>query len=128
MEETIDTKRAFIIANFCDDENDIERLLGPIEEAPSKFADGTIKTKPILREYAIALVERNNITLEKKVDEQQKQIAKLEKQLVEQQKQINKQQYQIDKLIHLFVDDEDKLESDSESDSESESESDSESE
>jgi hypothetical protein len=133
MEETTDTKRAFIIANFCEDEEDIERLLGPIEETPSKYADGTIKTKPILREYAIALVKTKNRTNEKNYEEQQKKLAKmerkmlkLEKKLLEQQTQIEELQNQLfkqlkktDKIIRLFVDDEREMETDFESDTES---------
>ena len=107
--------RAFLIANFCDDESDIQRILGPIEACPSKYADGTIKTKPIFRDYAKALLKKNT------------SVEELQQQVLSQQKQIEKLTNKMEKLIHLFVDNESDMDSDSDSDSESDSDSDSDS-
>jgi hypothetical protein len=108
--------REFVIANLCDDEADIQRLLGPIEASPSKYADGTIKTIPILRDYAKSLISNS---VDKKVEELQKQVSI-------QQKQIATLQRQMKQLIYKFVDNESEMydESDIESDIESDDESD----
>ena len=108
--------REFVIANLCDDEADIQRLLGPIEASPSKYADGTIKTIPILRDYAKSLISNS---VDKKVEELQKQVSI-------QQKQIATLQRQMNQLIYKFVDNESEMydESDIESDIESDDESD----
>ena len=106
--------REFVIANLCDDEADIQRLLGPIEASPSKYADGTIKTIPILRDYAKSLISNS---VDKKVEELQKQVSI-------QQKQIATLQRQMNQLIYKFVDNESEMydESDIESDDESDDE------
>ena len=70
------TLRNTIIANFCDDEHDIERVLGPIEKEPYKYANGSIKTRPMLRDYAFELVEKSH----------QEQIAALQEQITALQK------------------------------------------
>ena len=114
--------RAFLIANFCDDESDIQRILGPIEACPSKYADGTIKTKPIFRDYAKALLKKNT-----SVEELQQQVLSQQKQITLLEKQIEKLTNKMEKLIHLFVDNESDMDSDSDSDSESDSDSDSDS-
>lgn len=112
MEETLEAIRAKCIANFCDNESDIARLILPVEKSPYKYADGTIKTKPMIRDYAIALVEkeRSKDTFEKQIEKQQKKIDKQQKQIEKQQKQIEKLEKQVAKLIHLFVDDEKEME------------------
>ena len=124
---------------FCEDESEFNTVMVSIEKDPESYSDGTIKTRPILKKYACALLEKNevevrmkdivsgertNITLEM-FDEQQKQITKLEKQLKNQQKQLNKQQYLLNKLIHLFVDDEQDMESEPEPETDSDSDSES---
>ena len=70
------TLRKTVIANFCDDEHDIERVLGPIEKEPYKYANGSIKTRPMLRDYAFELVEKSH----------QEQIAALQEQIAALQK------------------------------------------
>ena len=110
--------REFVIANLCNDEADIQRLLGPIEACPSKYADGTISTIPILRDYAKSLI---STSADKKVEELQKQVSS-------QQKQIEMLERRMNRLIYKFVDNESEIYSDSDSDSESDSDSDSDSE
>ena len=97
----MDTLRNIIISNFCDDECDIERIIGPIEKEPYKYADGTIKTKPMLRDYAFELVEQSH---KRTLAAQQEQILALQEQILALQKISER------------------VESDSESESESESE------
>jgi len=104
--------RAFLIANFCDNESDIKRILDPIEASPSKYADGTIKTKPIFRDYAKTLIPN------KKVEELQKKVSKQQKQITNLEKQIEKLTTKMEKIIQLFVDNESDIDSDSDSDSE----------
>jgi predicted RNA-binding Zn-ribbon protein involved in translation (DUF1610 family) len=77
------TLRNTIIANFCDDEHDIERVLGPIEKDPYKYANGSIKTKPMLRDYAFELVEKSHKRI---LATQQEQIAALQEQIAALQK------------------------------------------
>ena len=127
-----DSIREFIIEHFCEDPADIKRILDPIEKSPKKYADGTEKTKPILRQYAMALLEkhRQDLSLEEKLASQQEQIASLEEKIASQQEQISSQQEQLDKLnkklkkvIELFVDTESETESEPARDEESEEES-----
>ena len=122
---------------FCEDETQFNTDMVSIEKDPEPYSDGTIKTKLILKKYACALLDKNevevrmkdivsdertNITLEK-FDEQQKKLTKLEKQLKEQQYLLDEQQYKLNKLIRLFVDDEDMKTFKTRTDSESEAES-----
>ena len=122
---------------FCEDETQFNTDMVSIEKDPEPYSDGTIKTKLILKKYACALLDKNevevrmkdivsdertNITLEKFV-EQQKKLTKLEKQLKDQQYLLDEQQYKLNKLIRLFVDDEDMKTFKTSTDSESESES-----
>ena len=79
----MDTLRNIIISNFCDDECDIERIIGPIEKEPYKYADGTIKTKPMLRDYAFELVEQSH---KRTLAAQQEQILALQEQILALQK------------------------------------------
>jgi hypothetical protein len=101
------TLRKTVIANFCDDEHDIERVLGPIEKEPYKYANGSIKTRPMLRDYAFELVEKSH----------QEQIAALQEQIAALQK-----------IRESSVSDSESSVSDSESESSESSVSDSESE
>ena len=108
---------------FCEDETQFNTDMVSIEKDPESYSDGTIKTKLILKKYACALLDKNevevrmkdivsdertNITLEK-FDEQQKKLTKLEKQLKEQQylhdeqhKKLTKLEKQIKEQQYLF--------------------------
>ena len=44
--------------DFCEDEEELERSLGPIEHDPEPYSNGTIKTRPILKKYAKAMCEK----------------------------------------------------------------------
>ena len=42
--------------DFCEDETEFNNAMNPIEEDPEPYSDGTIKTRPILKKYACALL------------------------------------------------------------------------
>ena len=108
---------------FCEDETQFNTDMVSIEKDPEPYSDGTIKTKLILKKYACALLDKNevevrmkdivsdertNITLEK-FDEQQKKLTKLEKQLKvqqylhdEQHKKLTKLEKQLKDQQYLF--------------------------
>ena len=117
----MDTLRNIIISNFCDDECDIERIIGPIEKEPYKYADGTIKTKPMLRDYAFELVEQSH---KRTLAAQQEQILALQEQILALQKISERVESDSESESEIAPLSESESESDSESDSESESESD----
>jgi len=119
----MDTLRNIIISNFCDDECDIERIIGPIEKEPYKYADGTIKTKPMLRDYAFELVEQSH---KRTLAAQQEQILALQEQILALQK-ISERVESDYEIVSEIVSESDyeivsEIVSESESDSESESE------
>ena len=48
---------------FCEDEQELNDTLGPIEENPEPYSNGTIKTRPILKKYALSLCEKLDLEL-----------------------------------------------------------------
>lgn len=48
---------------FCEDEQELNDTLGPIEENPEPYSNGTIKTRPILKKYALCLCEKLDFEL-----------------------------------------------------------------
>ena len=48
---------------FCEDEQELNDTLGPIEENPEPYSNGTIKTRPILKKYALVLCEKLDLDL-----------------------------------------------------------------
>ena len=48
---------------FCEDEQELNDTLGPIEENPEPYSNGTIKTRPILKKYALSLCEKLDLDL-----------------------------------------------------------------
>jgi hypothetical protein len=48
---------------FCEDEQELNDTLGPIEEKPEPYSNGTIKTRPILKKYAMSLCEKLDLDL-----------------------------------------------------------------
>ena len=48
---------------FCEDEHELNDTLGPIEENPEPYSNGTIKTRPILKKYAMSLCEKLDLDL-----------------------------------------------------------------
>ena len=52
--------------DFCEDEEELERTLGPIEHDPEPYSNGSIKTRPILKKYAKAICER--LELESRIE------------------------------------------------------------
>lgn len=48
---------------FCEHEQELNDTLGPIEKDPEPYSNGTIKTRPILKKYAICLCEKLDFEL-----------------------------------------------------------------
>lgn len=55
---------------FCEDEQELNDTLGPIEENPEPYSNGTIKTRPILKKYAMSLCEKLDLDLRIEVAEE----------------------------------------------------------
>lgn len=55
---------------FCEDEQELNDTLGPIEENPEPYSNGTIKTRPILKKYALSLCEKLDLDLRIEVAEE----------------------------------------------------------
>ena len=53
--------------DFCEDETEFNNAMNPIEEDPEPYSDGTIKTRPILKKYACALLEKNELEVRMEV-------------------------------------------------------------
>jgi hypothetical protein len=51
---------------FCEDEDELNETLMPIEQDPEPYANGSIKTRPILKKYALSLCEK--LDLESRMD------------------------------------------------------------
>ena len=49
--------------DFCDDEDEFNDKLNPLEKDPEPYANGTIKTKNILKKYACALLEKKELVV-----------------------------------------------------------------
>ena len=49
--------------DFCDDEQEFNNTIIPIEKDPEPYANGTIKTKLILKKYACALLEKKELEI-----------------------------------------------------------------
>tara|TARA_B110000967_G_C18772384_1_gene503814 strand:- start:19 stop:1089 length:1071 start_codon:yes stop_codon:yes gene_type:complete len=55
---------------FCEDEQELNDTLGPIEEKPEPYSNGTIKTRPILKKYAMSLCEKLDLDLRIEIAEE----------------------------------------------------------
>ena len=55
---------------FCEDEQELNDTLGPIEVNPEPYSNGTIKTRPILKKYALSLCEKLDLDLRIEVAEE----------------------------------------------------------
>ena len=55
---------------FCEDEQELNDTLGPIEENPEPYSNGSIKTRPILKKYALSLCEKLDLDLRIEVAEE----------------------------------------------------------
>ena len=55
---------------FCEDEQELNDTLGPIEKDPEPYSNGTIKTRPILKKYAMSLCEKLDLELNIEVAEE----------------------------------------------------------
>ena len=48
-------------SDFCENEDELNETLGPIERDPTPYASGSIKVRPILTKYAQAMCERADL-------------------------------------------------------------------
>ena len=55
---------------FCEHEQELNDTLGPIEKDPEPYSNGTIKTRPILKKYAMSLCEKLDLELNIEVAEE----------------------------------------------------------
>ena len=55
---------------FCEDIQELNDTLGPIEEKPEPYSNGTIKTRPILKKYAMSLCEKLDLDLRIEIAEE----------------------------------------------------------
>ena len=53
--------------DFCEDDTEFNHVMNPIEKDPEPYSDGTIKTRPILKKYACALLEKNELEVRMEV-------------------------------------------------------------
>lgn len=93
--------------DFCEDEEELERSLGPIEQDPEPYSNGTIKTRPILKKYAKAMCEKLELKARIETTEEMMRDVDLTPQQVKldmkcyvslSEKKIASQQKQIDEL------------------------------
>jgi len=93
--------------DFCEDEDELERSLGPIEHDPEPYSNGTIKTRPILKKYAKAMCEKLDLESRIETTEEMMRDVDLTPQQVKldmkcyvslSEKKIASQQKQIDEL------------------------------
>lgn len=93
--------------DFCEDEEELERSLGPIEKDPEPYSNGTIKTRPILKKYAKAMCEKLELKSRMESTEEMMRDVDLTPQQVKldmkryvslSEKKIASQQKQIDEL------------------------------
>ena len=56
--------------DFCDDEQEFNKTIIPIEKDPEPYANGTIKTKLILKKYACAFLEKKELEVRMEMAEE----------------------------------------------------------
>jgi len=101
-------------SDFCEDDEERDNALKPIEQDPEPYSNGTIKTRPILKKYAKSLCEK--LELEERMEateeslrdtdltpqqvklDMKRYVAMSEKKIANQQEQIERLN---DKLVQL---------------------------
>ena len=56
--------------DFCDDEDEFNDVINPLEKDPEPYANDTIKTKNILKKYACALLEKKELEVRMEMAEE----------------------------------------------------------
>jgi len=105
--------------DFCEDEEELERSLGPIEHDPEPYSNGTIKTRPILKKYAKAMCEK--LELESRIEtteemmrdvdltpqqvklDMKRYVSLSEKKIASQQKQIDELNEKMSQMIQAIT-------------------------
>jgi hypothetical protein len=102
---------------FCEDEDEYETTIDPIHLDPEPYANGTKKTRPILKKYAQALVDKLQLDQQLEAEAEAKRDANLtpqqvkadmkryvsicEKKIAKQQEQCDALQKQVDQLSEV---------------------------
>ena len=94
---------------FCDDEDEFNANILPIEKDPHPYANGSIKTKPILKKYANALLEKINLDIRMKSavtptqDNPDYYASISEKKIAKQQEMCDQLQRQVEQLTEVVL-------------------------
>ena len=108
--------------DFCEDETEFNNAMNPIEKDPESYSDGTIKTRPILKKYACALLEKNelevrmeaaeealrdiNLTPQQVKADMKRYVSICEKKIAKQEevcKELHKQVEQLTEVVNCVV-------------------------
>ena len=102
---------------FCEDEDEFVETLVPIEQDPEPYADGTKKTRPILKKYAQALLDKiildqqleaeaeaqrdSHLTPQQVKADMKHYVSICEKKIAKQQEQCDALQKQVEQLMDV---------------------------
>ena len=102
---------------FCEDDEEYENSISPIEQDPEPYANGTKKTRPILKKYAQALLDKIildqqleaeaeaqrdvNLTPQQVKADMKIYVSSCEKKIAQQQEQCDALQKQVDQLSEI---------------------------
>ena len=102
---------------FCEDDEEYENSISPIEQDPEPYANGTKKTRPILKKYAQALLDKIildqqleaeaeaqrdvNLTPQQVKADMKIYVSICEKKIAKQQEQCDALQKQVDQLMDV---------------------------
>ena len=102
---------------FCEDDEEYENSISPIEQDPEPYANGTKKTRPILKKYAQALLDKiildqqleaeaeaqrdANLTPQQVKADMKHYVSICEKKIAQQQEQCDALQKQVDQCDAL---------------------------
>ena len=95
--------------DFCEDDTEFNNAMNPIEEDPEPYSDGTIKTRPILKKYACALLEKKELEVRMEVAvkaDMKRYVSICEKKIAKQEevcKELQKQVEQLTEVVKCIV-------------------------
>jgi len=103
---------------FCEDDEEYENSISPIEQDPEPYANGTKKTRPILKKYAQALLDKIildqqleaqaeaqrdvNLTPQQVKADMKIYVSSCEKKIAQQQEQCDALQKQVEQLTDVI--------------------------
>ena len=106
-------------SDFCEDDEERDNALKPIEQDPEPYSNGTIKTRPILKKYAKSLCEK--LELEERMEateeslrdtdltpqqvklDMKRYVAMSEKKIANQQEQIERLNDKLEQLTQTIA-------------------------